>query len=257
MRYFEPKIVTFKKGEYIFREGEPSEKIYQILEGSVEILKKNNGEDVVIAIAKEDDIIGELGIIQDRLRESSVIVKEDVKLREIDPRIFDTLAEEENYRDIMLIISSLAEHVREFGNKLIEFGIANTSDKKKDVFNIIFRPVSKNAINSFGDYDKLVIKKLPYTVGRFSRRKTDRIFHKNDFYLLNNHPFTISRNHFVLKEKDGEIYFMDNGSKLGSIVNGEKVNKHNISVKLKEGINEVILGPRNDNFIYELVVEKL
>ena len=257
MRNYKNRTVVFKKGTYIFRKGEPSEKIYQILSGSAEIVKTKGEEKIVIAVAKEGDIIGELGIIQDRERESSVIAIEDVELREIDPRIFDILAEEENYHDIMLIISSLAEHVREFGNKLVEFGITATSQNNKNLYDIIFRPISKNAILSFGDFEKLVIKKLPFRIGRFSRRKTDRIFHKNDFYLLNNYPYTISRNHFVIDEKDGEIYFKDNGSKLGSIVNGKKVNKYNPSIKLKNGINEIILGPVKDDFIYELIVEKL
>ncbi len=250
-------IISFKKGEYIFKEGDPSEKIYQILEGSAEIVKNHNGDNVIIAIARKGDTIGELGIIQDRLRESSVIAREDIKLREIDPRIFDVLAKEEDYRDIILIVSSLAEHVREYGNKLLEYGITNARVKDKNIFYIVFKPISQNAISSFGDFEKLVIKKLPFTIGRYSRRKTDRIFHRNDFYLMNNYPYTISRNHFILLEKNGDIFFRDHGSKLGSIVNGIKVNKHHMSEKLKLGINEIILGSEKDDFVYELIVEKL
>jgi hypothetical protein len=251
------KPITFKKNEYIFKKGEPSIKIYQIIEGVVEILKEFNGKEVIIATAKDGDVIGELGIIQDRLRESSVKAKTNVTLREINPRIFDILAEEENYHDIMLIVSALAEHVRDYSNKLVELGLTNPVESDDCVYNVVFKPVSVNAEISFGDFDKLVIKKFPFKIGRFSRRKTDRIFHKNDFYLMNNHPFTISRNHFVIEKKDGKIFFKDNGSKLGSYVNGKFVDKHNPIEKLSFGVNTIILGPKKDDFVYQLIIEKM
>jgi len=250
------KLATFKKGAYIIKEADISNEVYQIISGSVEILKRNQqGKEVVIAILKEEDVIGELGIIQDRNRESSVRAFTDVELRVIDIEIFDLLEDDENYTDIMLIISALAERVRDYGNKLIEYGIVNSTGKVKgEIYNILIKPISENAENSLGDFEKIVVDKLPYKVGRFSRKKSDKLFHKNNFYLFNNEPYSISRSHFIITEKNGEIFFKDNGSKTGSKINGVKVDRNNLYQKLNIGTNLLILGKEKDNFVYEIVV---
>jgi len=251
-------MISFKKGAYIIKEGEIANEVYQIISGSVEIVKRNQqGKEVVIAVLKEGNVIGELGIIQDRNRESSVRAITNLELRVIDIRIFDLLEDDENYTDIMLIISALAERVREYGNKLIEYGIVNsTSKNKENIYNILIKPLSENAELSLGDFEKIVVDKLPYKVGRYSRRKSDRLFHKNNFYLLNNAPYSISRSHFIITEKNGEIFFKDNGSKTGSKINGIKVEKNHLYQKLNIGTNLLILGKEKDDFVYEIVISK-
>lgn len=251
-------LIKFRRGDYVIKQGEPSKEVYQIISGSVEVLKKNSeGKEVAIALLKEEDVIGELGIIQDRCRESSVRALTDLQLRVIDIGVFDLLNDNEDYDDLKLIISALAERVREYGNKLIEYGIANSVDNGIDgIYNIIIKPISENAKLSLGDFQKIIVDRLPYKVGRFSKKKSDRLFHKNNFYLFNNEPYSISRSHFVIMKKEGEFVFKDNGSKTGSIINGVKVNSHNLSQKLNIGSNQLILGKKRDDFIYEIVISK-
>lgn len=59
----------FKSGDYIFKEGEPSDYAYIIDSGKVEIFIENNGKKIRITTLKEGEIFGELALI-DRLPRS-------------------------------------------------------------------------------------------------------------------------------------------------------------------------------------------
>jgi CRP-like cAMP-binding protein len=56
----EPK--RFKAGEYIFKEGEPSSDVYLINQGEVEIVKEKNGEEIILATRRFNEIFGEMAL---------------------------------------------------------------------------------------------------------------------------------------------------------------------------------------------------
>ena len=72
------KTRYFKKGEEIIKEGMLSDCAYIIESGSVEVSKKKpNGERQSIGILKENDIFGEMGLIDGLPRSASVVALED------------------------------------------------------------------------------------------------------------------------------------------------------------------------------------
>ncbi|MEJ7587933.1 MAG: Crp/Fnr family transcriptional regulator [Ferruginibacter sp.] len=57
------KTISFKKGEVIFKEGEPVEGIYFVYSGTVKVHKKwGNEKELIIRFAKSGDIIGHRGL---------------------------------------------------------------------------------------------------------------------------------------------------------------------------------------------------
>ncbi|RSD26165.1 Crp/Fnr family transcriptional regulator [Mesobacillus subterraneus] len=55
------KIVKFKKGAFLFREGQEAKEMYIILSGRVQISKMNaEGKELYLRLCKENDIVGEL-----------------------------------------------------------------------------------------------------------------------------------------------------------------------------------------------------
>lgn len=55
------KIVKFKKGTFLFREGQEAKEMYIILSGKVQISKMNaEGKELYLRLCKENDIVGEL-----------------------------------------------------------------------------------------------------------------------------------------------------------------------------------------------------
>ncbi len=79
----------FAKDSLIAKEDDPSEHIYIILDGIVEIIKRNqNGTDVVIAELGQGSIIGEMGVFLGKRRSASIRCKTDVVLTSFTPLSF-------------------------------------------------------------------------------------------------------------------------------------------------------------------------
>ena len=74
VRYGKKRV--YNPTENLVNEGEKSDCVYIILQGEVEILKKDNsGQMLSIAISKDGSIIGEMGVFLDMKRSATVRAK--------------------------------------------------------------------------------------------------------------------------------------------------------------------------------------
>jgi len=64
--------VQLKAGEVLFAEGSPGDSAYVIKEGEIEILKASGGRDVLLAVRKPGDVIGEMSILESAPRFATV-----------------------------------------------------------------------------------------------------------------------------------------------------------------------------------------
>ncbi|OQX70607.1 MAG: hypothetical protein B6D62_04280, partial [Candidatus Cloacimonas sp. 4484_275] len=100
---------------------------------------------------------------------------------------------------------------------------------------------------------------------RYSKRSSDRLFHRNDLYLYDKKPYIISRSHFAIYRFGDKFYFQDSSSQNGCIVNGKKV--HGVrkqmrsvtkriekKVLLKKGENDVYLGEVKDDIHFKIII---
>ncbi len=69
---------SFKKGEFIIREGEETKDIYLILRGTVIVTKEINTIKKVLAILGPGEIVGEMSFFESSTRSASCIADEDV-----------------------------------------------------------------------------------------------------------------------------------------------------------------------------------
>lgn len=74
----------FSKGEVIFKQGEEGNCLYQILEGSVEVIANYGKEDEFsLTVLGPGKIFGEMAVVECFPRSSTVVAKEDIKVIEI------------------------------------------------------------------------------------------------------------------------------------------------------------------------------
>ncbi len=86
------KEAQFKEGEIIFKENSKADAFYIIKEGEVEIIKEGNaGVEEVLAVKKNQDVFGEMAVIDDLPRSASIKAKTDVVLLRLSKDIFNEL----------------------------------------------------------------------------------------------------------------------------------------------------------------------
>jgi len=109
---------TFRKGEVIIEKDSYGTCAYVIESGRVEISDFANNKRVVLAILGEEQIFGEMGLIEDKPRSATVTAIEDVRLAVIGRERFNQLFEK-NPKVLLPIIKSLFERLRVVNNLLI------------------------------------------------------------------------------------------------------------------------------------------
>jgi len=106
------KKLHFKRGYEIIKQGTVSDCAYIIESGSVKVSKTlNNGEEKLIAILEENDIFGEMSMIDSLPRSANVVALEDCTISLMTQEIFDSLSIN-NPKALMPMLRVLARRLR-------------------------------------------------------------------------------------------------------------------------------------------------
>ena len=103
---------AFKKGETIFHQGSPSDCAFIIGSGSVEILQETREGEKVIGKLKENEIFGEMGLIDGQPRSATARALEDSVMYVINRNSFDILVQK-NPKALLPILKVLTSRLRE------------------------------------------------------------------------------------------------------------------------------------------------
>jgi CRP/FNR family transcriptional regulator, cyclic AMP receptor protein len=108
---------SLKKGEVVFREGTPSEDAYIVGLGSIEIIESTSQGQKVLGVLGENEIFGEIGLIDGQPRSATARALEDSIVYVLTPKSFDSLVHE-NPEALLPIMKILASRLRETMNCL-------------------------------------------------------------------------------------------------------------------------------------------
>jgi hypothetical protein len=247
-------IETFKKDEVIIEKDSYGTCAYVIQSGSVEVSDFVNNKKVVLAILGKEQIFGEMGLIEDRLRSATVTAIEDVRLVVISRERFNELFEK-NPRILIPIIKNLFERLRTVNNLLISkkaSDIAEPSEYAQSSDNrfAVLSGLNEASSDALGG-GEMSINSFPFKVGREHQIGEDDVLSDNDLYLKDFLPFNVSINHFLIDKIAGRFVIMDRGSRIGTIVNGKRINEQNI---LNKKVNEIIVGMEPSLFAFKLEI---
>ena len=97
---------------------------------------------------------------------------------------------------------------------------------------------------------------LPFVVGRGPIAREGLPPLQPDLKLDDTVPFRLSRNHFMIENRDGNYYVRDLRSTLGTIVNGEPIGEHfrGDDALLRAGENELIAGGVDSPFVFSVII---
>jgi len=85
--------VRLAAGEELFAEGDPGDRAYIIREGKLEILTSSGGREVLIAVRKPRELIGEMALLEEAPRSASVRARVDSLVFSIEKEHFDALVD--------------------------------------------------------------------------------------------------------------------------------------------------------------------
>ena len=83
-------------GDMIIQEGAPSDYVYEISSGEVEVLKELEGQTVTLGVMKTGDFFGEMGVLDGQLRSASVRAKTNVSNIVLDKEDFLRIISEDS-----------------------------------------------------------------------------------------------------------------------------------------------------------------
>lgn len=123
---YEKKV---KKGSVIFYQGEQGSTLYLIAKGRVKVvLTGESGKELVLAILKKGDFLGEMSIIEDEVRSATAIA--------VEPTTFLTI-EKENFINFLMnnpktmlgVLRELSKRLRNADEKIGELAFQNVYER--------------------------------------------------------------------------------------------------------------------------------
>lgn len=233
-------------------------------------LKKN--KQVTIAIIGEGEVFGEMGIVSEKPRSATVVAIDDLETTKITYNEFLELLTK-NPDEGIKYLRVLFERMRESSSNMdiqkklmdsaqskdipeaLKSASADTVDESKTIKLI---PLTSRAKKDLKIPEKK-IKKLPFRIGRLSSRGRRDAMQFNDFSIIDERPYSVSRNHFSIEFIEGKFFIRDRGSRLGLVIN-DAVKIGGTSKESSFLINstntKILLGQEDSDeaFKYELVI---
>jgi CRP/FNR family cyclic AMP-dependent transcriptional regulator len=102
----------FKRGDVLFREGEPGKEMYVIQAGKVNITKTVRDTEKILATLGAGEFFGEMAILNNKPRSAGAVMNEDGKLLVIDPRTFEAMIRG-NVEIAVRLIKKLSDRLQE------------------------------------------------------------------------------------------------------------------------------------------------
>ncbi|GHC00210.1 cyclic nucleotide-binding domain-containing protein [Cerasicoccus arenae] len=252
-------------GSVIFRQGDESQDVYRIVTGTVQVgITQQSGGNLILATLSEEDIFGEMAMIDESPRSATVTALEDCDVEVMAPA--DFTANFFNNPVVMApYLSCLIDRVRTSNEKIYDLSqkLAERSQSMRPTIpqrsqsslfgtGLALLPKTPLAQRTLPK-PRVPISKFPYRIGRSGTTGPD-ILQKNDLSLVNVDPSQVAKSHISIEQEDGAIWVRDRKTRRGTIVNGKRLHLDNGSLvcRLSRKTNEIILGDEKSPAVYEL-----
>lgn len=257
-------------GDVIFEEGQPSDAVAYLLTGRVEVLKRADGEEVVLGEVGAGEFVGEMGVIEGRPRGATVRAKSDVRMRVMSQEEFNERLGKEPETALQIVLR-LSERLRAVNARLAEMQAHEESEHREFEVEVIppgVQPATRvpvPAVRLLAASDRvaevlaeegLEIRDFPFHVGRPQRQREAPAPLPMGLLVPDDRPFRLSRAHFSIVRERGGFAVRDVGSHLGTTVNGELIGQHapKALALLAPGENLVVAGGRDSPFAFRVLV---
>ena len=241
----------FKKGTIVFEEGSRGSEAYLISSGKVRVFRTKNGLKVPLAVLGQNQIFGEMGMIDERPRSASVEALEDTEAVVVGPDDFAALSSSDPEL-FMFILKTIFERLRNVNQRVLDLSMALPRENYMEgkVFISGLTPEASAVL----DGAELELKKFPFKVGRKTVNFMKDVFSHNDLYIQDKEPFSVSKNHFAIESRATGFFVVDRGSAAGTTVNGILIGgaSEKSETELNKGENLLTAGAEGSKFKFKV-----
>src|ERR687894_862742 len=85
------ETVSIPAGQLVLQEGDPGDALYVVLDGELEITKRQGGQDILLAVSRAGEFLGEMSLLEQTPRSASVRTLRESRLLVISQAAFQTL----------------------------------------------------------------------------------------------------------------------------------------------------------------------
>jgi len=118
-----------EKGNVLFYQGEQGSTLYLIIKGKVKVvLIGESGKELVLAILKKGDFLGEMSIIEDEVRSATAIALEPTLFLTIDKENFLSFLTK-NPKAMLGVLKELSKRLRNADEKIGELAFQNVYER--------------------------------------------------------------------------------------------------------------------------------
>ena len=257
-------LTRFAEGQILFKEGDPSEGVFRLLSGSVEVLRDLDGDLILLGTVDAGQFIGEMGVVENRPRSATVRAATDVEAEFFTPAEFlDQIAgSPQAARELIL---RLSQRLREADDRIVKDERPSSravGDWRAINDETAVLPANNAYLAAKSVWlqrqvpTSLQLSDLPFVVGRRPVTGEGAPLWEPDLLLNDNEPFRLSRNHFMIEVRDGGLHVRDLCSTLGTIVNGQPIGSHFRAddAPLRAGENEIVAGGVGSPFVFSVSI---
>ena len=256
--------MDFAEGHILFREGAPSDGVFRLLRGTVEVVRELDGDLILLGTVSAGQLVGEMGVVENQPRSATVRAASDVEAEFLSPTEFlDQIVG--SPRAARELIQRLSQRLREADDRIVNDGrrTGRADENRKDAANRTAVSLVHNAYLAAKSpwlqrqfQTPLELAGLPFVVGRRPLSGEGSPLWQPNLLLDDTTPFRLSRNHFLIEMHGGGHHVRDLCSTLGTIVNGEPIGNHfgTDDAPLRAGENEVIAGGVDSPFVFSVSV---
>ncbi len=243
-------------GGVIYREGDPGNAVFVVQEGEVEILRETDGETVRLAVLRRGAIFGEMGVLRDKPRSTTVRALSETRMIVLSkPDFLDAFGGENSLA--LPLLRMLCERLLQADDHMIEHQIFTSDVRLDEVGRMRLLPASPKVEAQIGS-DGIEIADLPYRIGRHALADHRTSASATALLLRSPGNMLVAPQHLVVEAHDGRLVVRDLGSHLGTVVNGILAAHFEQSdeVALRFGDNEVQLGGLESPYCFRIIIER-
>ena len=261
-------LKRFDPDTALFRQGDPSDDVILILSGSAEVLRESGDDSIVLGTVRAGEFVGEMGVLEGRVRSATVRAAEPVEAELIERQAFldRVSAEPELARKLLVRMSARLRDVEDMltqlyaGHEAVEGAdtgrelvpAAPTVEARPSLTLVAATPAARFFIGT----EPISISHLPFTVGRHHDQNEPPSVITPDLPIAEDEPHRLSRAHFMLIRDGDDILVRDLNSTLGTIVNGQPLGRDFPvdSAPLRHGDNSLVAGGDGSPFAFTVTL---